>query len=88
MSHEAIFDERGIANDLLAVFREGRPPVVRGITDVLMGRRREEIVRCRDCAKLMTSYPMWACERFGAYLGTVNDEPNGFCKWGERKDES
>ena len=46
-----------------------------------------KVVRCRDCAKLTTSYPMWACERFGAYLGMVNDEPDGFCAWGAERKE-
>lgn len=38
----------------------------------------EEIVRCRDCKRF---YPNETCALFDdAFV-----EPNGFCKWGERK---
>ena len=60
--------------------------VLERVESELAGYGYMKVVRCRDCAKLTTSYPMWACERFGAYLGMVNDEPDGFCKWGKRKE--
>lgn len=46
----------------------------------------EEIVRCRDC-KHASPHPTLAgmldCLRFVAWSYVV--EPDGFCKWGERR---
>ena len=49
--------------------------------------RREEIVRCRDC-KFSTSMG-YQCEWFhGDYLTHAQVVPEGFCAWGERREES
>lgn len=42
--------------------------------------RREDIVRCHDCKYFKSDI----CERvpYG-----IKAEPNGFCAWGEKKDE-
>lgn len=54
------------------------------------GEHREEIVRCRDCKH----YEYWTfrdgriaadCARGGDYL--FDTEPNGFCAWGERRQQ-
>lgn len=53
-----------------------------------MLEKREEIVRCRDCAfyapdpdPIDPGWPMW-CERHEIDMV----RPDGFCAWGERKD--
>ena len=40
--------------------------------------RREEIVRCKDCKKCITEF---------SYCDSADRpvEPDGFCKWGERR---
>lgn len=48
------------------------------------GELREEIVRCRDCEHCNEEHygawgRVWHCERFG------DVEPDGYCKWGERR---
>ena len=40
----------------------------------------EEVVRCVDCRNYSANGN--ACGRFGDYYDA---EPDGFCKWGERK---
>lgn len=41
----------------------------------------EEIVRCRDCEGAIDDGVSFRCETF-----MMNGEdPNGFCKWGERR---
>lgn len=63
--------------------------------DVMVSRQREEIVRCRDC-KYMHTVRSWlgidvdecwlhADPETGA-LGKNRTEPDGFCKWGERRE--
>ena len=60
-------------------------------------RRREEIVRCRDCKHyhkhkwfdIIPGTPLGSdmsdvCMFFG---GGVKVEPGGFCKWGERREQ-
>lgn len=47
--------------------------------------RKERIVRCRDCKWCMAYGKATYCDRFAHALPTV--EPNGFCAWGERRDE-
>ena len=49
---------------------------------------REEIVRCRDCKRFAIDQSDhdyrsgWWCKRWD----TDMVEPDGFCKWGKRKD--
>lgn len=68
-------------------------------TDYLGGRhlvyhyeKREEIVRCRDCMYYYEAeeyhpqgnYDRRCCKYFDTYNDEV--EPDGFCKWGEKRD--
>lgn len=51
-------------------------------------KQREEIVRCRDCKHCKRRngiLPPTVCERWGYY--NFETEPDGFCAWGERKDD-
>ena len=53
--------------------------------------RREEVVRCRDCVNAAEGGRM--CMMFAFKLGNgavvpPDVDPNGFCAWGERKEES
>ena len=58
-----------------------------------LGERLTEIVRCRDCKHYYEAenyhpngnYVMRCCKYFDAYNDEV--EPDGFCKWGERRDD-
>lgn len=44
---------------------------------------KEEIVRCRDCRFLKDGDSgRWCIKSI-----TLRDEPDGFCAWGERKEE-
>lgn len=49
------------------------------------GSMREEIVRCRDCAKAdwvaAIGYGSFTCR----IHGWTSDSVDGFCAWGERK---
>lgn len=48
-----------------------------------------EPVRCRDCAKSEEWQGYVLCHNFGRSIGAVwSVEPDGFCKWGERKGAS
>ena len=62
-------------------------------------KRREEIVRCRDCeyARIMrpldwrtgkpsTVIEEWYCQWHSNPEGASDIEPDGFCAWGERRD--
>lgn len=47
--------------------------------------QREEIIRCMDC-KCYTDDEMEYCHYCNKWCEQV--EPDGFCAWGERKDEN
>jgi len=61
-------------------------------------RVHERIVRCRDCANAVVSRPfctftgrpanieVWRCDFFWNADELPEVEPDGFCKWGERKE--
>ena len=44
---------------------------------------REEIVRCRDCKR----WESGCCDWNPYYDDPVDDKPDGFCAWGERRAE-
>ena len=45
--------------------------------------QNQPIVRCRDCLEYNTElYRHISCELLGRYV-----EPDGFCSWGERRDQ-
>jgi hypothetical protein len=56
----------------------------------LVGPAKERIVRCRDCKHysehewILVTDVSDVCHFFG---GGVKVEPDGFCKWGERRDD-
>lgn len=55
---------------------------VRGqMPDAVYENQREEIVRCRDCVWYEAMEYRRHCDRTGSF----QIEPDGFCKWGERK---
>ena len=53
------------------------------VCDAMHARKREEIVRCRDC-KHYTEDEMEYYHFCGSWCEQV--EPDGFCAWGERRD--
>ena len=63
---------------------------VDSVSGVRYDERREEIVRCRDCAyifhrKYNNGYEYQTCSYFDSEFAEV--ELNGFCKWGERRND-
>lgn len=44
---------------------------------------RERVVRCRDCKEYIERKGYATCGYFGGDY--VEIEPDGFCKWGERR---
>lgn len=63
------------------------------VRDAMHERKRELIVRCRDCnyvtdegygCKYFSHYEQGASYRWEDVLAEV--EPDGFCKWGERRE--
>ena len=58
---------------------------VDSVSGVRYDERREEIVRCRDCVYFdkYENDEISVCYRFDNEQPIV--EPDGFCKWGERR---
>lgn len=54
-------------------------------------QEREEIVRCRDCRYYGSYDGSWCCRTYEPVPSGTCDyqtvEPDGFCKWGERRSE-
>lgn len=44
----------------------------------------EEIVRCRDCKHCMSYWTSDYCD----YFSHVTNDQDGFCAWGERKEDA
>jgi len=85
---EYIIEWFGIGEQLTCL-REGNVPFVLWPKLIREERRREEIVRCRDCIYYVQDpdpidpgWPMM-CERTGDDMV----EPYGFCAWACRKSE-
>ena len=85
---EYIIEWFGIGEQLTRL-REGNVPFVLWPKRIREERRREEIVRCRDCIYYVQDpdpidpgWPMM-CERTGDDMV----EPYGFCAWACRKSE-
>lgn len=47
----------------------------------------EEIVRCRDCKEFAFGSDEYAVHDWCYYWDSYVESPDGFCKWGERRDE-
>ena len=60
------------------------------VCDAMHARKREEIVRCRDCKRFSLDNSDhdyrsgWWCYRWNTDM--VN--PDGFCAWGERRQDN
>lgn len=49
---------------------------------------KEKIVRCKDCEYLEEDDSKWRCSNLEFYIDFVcGEKPDGFCKWGERKEK-
>lgn len=88
---EYIVDTFGIVQEFADLHSDMSTPLYRAIMDVVVSRQREEIVRCKDCARFVPQ----GTYRFNS--GVVNKvtcdvirgfavqiDPNGYCAWGER----
>jgi len=100
---EYIVETFGIVQDFADLHGDMNTPLYQAIMDVMVSRQHEEIVRCRDCrylddreaerwdstlAEIYGEPPMY-CESpqwDGPYLHRPV-KPNGFCAWGERRDD-
>lgn len=87
---EYIIEWFGIGEQLTRL-REGNVPFVLWPKRIREERRREEIVRCRDCARFVPQGTYRfnsgevnkdSCEVIRGFV--VQIDPNGFCAWGER----
>ena len=76
---EYIIEWFGIGEQLTRL-REGNVPLVLWPKLIREERRREEIVRCRDCKWCMAYMSGTYCDYMAHAV-----ELDGFCKWGERK---
>ena len=58
------------------------------VRDAMHARKREEVVRCRDCERFAVDQSDheyrsgWWCKRWD----TDMVKPDGFCAWGKRKE--
>lgn len=79
---EYIIEWFGIGEQLTRL-REGNVPLVLWPKRIREERRREEIVRCRDCKE----YRDWTCHswQWHNWDAPIEVEPDGFCAWGERR---
>lgn len=89
---EYIIEWFGIGGQLTRL-REGNVPFVLWPKLIREERRREEIVRCRDCAKADyaevhmfdgTRPRKWTCTRFECFHHMV--KPDDFCSRGARRE--
>ena len=49
-------------------------------------KRREEVVRCRDCKDYRDSDATCHSWQWHNWDAAIEVDPNGFCAWGERRD--
>lgn len=80
---EHIVDTFGIVQDFADLHGDMNTPLYQAIMDVMVSRQHEEIVRCRDCKEYIERKGYATCGYFGGDY--VEVEPDGFCKWGERR---
>lgn len=87
---EYIIEWSGIGARIVELLKSGTPPclIAKRLREE---RRREEIVRCRDCFHAIDN----GVEGNADYCGRPDGdggyllfgvEPDGFCKWGERSE--
>lgn len=80
---EYIVDTFGIVQDFADLHGDMNTPLYQAIMDVMVSRQREEIVRCRDCEYYIDSDLFY--NPFCSFMNDHDTQPDGFCKWGERK---
>ena len=85
---EYIVDTFGIVQDFADLHENMNTPLYQAIMNVMVPRQREEIVRCRDCKYINhheynNGIKYQTCSYFDSEF--VEVEPDGFCKWGERR---
>ena len=66
------------------------------VRDAMHARKREEVVRCRDCEHARHYHPFymgkrspieeWYCQWHSNAEGASDIEPDGFCAWGKRRE--
>lgn len=87
---EYITDWFGIGAQLTNLY-ESRTPLYLWAKRIKDERRRERIVRCRDCDHRRRSWnghePNVIGNCFCAYTGGHEVKPDGFCAWGELRGE-
>lgn len=87
MSAEYVFDRHGLAHDASIDLHD-----YLAVRNALEPRIKERVVRCRDC-KYYTDHE-WVVATDVEHVchfwhgEPTKVEPNGFCKWGERRVES
>lgn len=80
---EHIVDTFGIVQEFADLHGDMNTPLYEAVMNVMLSRQREEVVRCRDCRFEMIG----ECSRPDEWVDELwfSVEPDGFCKWGERK---
>lgn len=90
---EHIVETFGIVQEFADLHGDMNTPLYEAIMDVVVSRQREEIVRCRDCARYVPQGTFRlnngitnkaTCEVIRGFVVQIN--PDGFCAWGERGD--
>lgn len=47
---------------------------------------RERVIRCRDCSWMVDAMGVYECQRFSGEYHSC--DPNGFCAWGEPREDA
>lgn len=84
---EYIVDTFGIVQDFADLHGDMNTPLYEAIMGVMVSRQREEIVRCRDCRFWHQDASHCAQFEFSKKLCYVPAKPDGFCAWGERRND-
>ena len=79
---EHIVDTFGIVQDFADLHGDMSAPLYQAITDVLLSRQREEVIRCINCRFLLLNKETFhRCKLLGHEVYDLRK----FCAWGERK---
>lgn len=82
---EYIIEWFGIGEQLTRL-REGNVPFVLWPKLIREERRREEIVRCRDCKEYRDADATCHSWQWHNWETAIEVEPDGFCAWGARRE--
>ncbi len=82
---EYIVETFGIVQEFADLHGDMDTPLYEAIMGVMLSRQREEVVRCRDCRFEIHN----ECSRIDEWVDELwfRVEPDGYCKWGERRAE-